>query len=62
MKMLAKADILANNKKFKAGTEFETDKETGLVLLEMGWAVEVAVKDLPVETADIKPKRARKRA
>jgi hypothetical protein len=60
MKMLAKADILENNRKHKAGAEFETDNATGLVLLEYGWAVEVAVPETAVETADIKPRRKKK--
>jgi hypothetical protein len=44
MKLLAKADILENQKKHKAGDTFETDEATGLLLLEMGWAEEVKEK------------------
>ena len=38
MTLKAKADILENYKRHKAGEIFETDEETGLVLLEYGWA------------------------
>ncbi|MBQ1792607.1 MAG: hypothetical protein II008_20725 [Oscillospiraceae bacterium] len=54
---MAKADILENQKKHKAGTEFETDDATGLVLIEYGWAAEL---DTP-EKAET-PKRTRKKA
>lgn len=57
MRLLAKADILENQKKHKAGTEFETDDATGLVLIEYGWAAEL---DTP-EKAET-PKRIRKKA
>lgn len=55
MKLLAKADILENNKKHKAGTKFETDEGTGLVLLEMGWA-----EKLPEEKPEAKKRTAKK--
>lgn len=44
MRLLAKADVVENNKKHKAGTEFETDKATGLALIEFGWAAEIKEK------------------
>jgi hypothetical protein len=40
MKVRARIDILTD-KRYKAGTEFNTNEETGLVLLKMGWAEKV---------------------
>jgi len=44
MRLRALADVLENEKKHKTGTEFETDKETGLVLIKYGYAEEVKEK------------------
>lgn len=44
MKLKAKADILENYKRHKTGEIFETDEETGLSLVEMGWAEKVETK------------------
>lgn len=41
MKLKAKVDILAEGKKFKAGSEFTVSKETGLLLIRFGWAEEL---------------------
>lgn len=57
MKLLAREDILANERKIKSGSKFDMDKETALVLIRLGWAVEVATENVTAETADIKPKK-----
>jgi len=44
MTLKAKADVLENGKRHKAGEIFETDEKTGLVLLEYGWAEEAEQK------------------
>lgn len=56
MRLLAKADILENSKRHKAGTAFETDDATGLVLVNYGFAEELAA--MPVKE---KPKKKAKK-
>lgn len=41
MKLRARADILLENKRYKAGEIIETDEATGLLLLKFAWAEEV---------------------
>jgi len=47
MKVKGLIDILVDNKRYKAGTEFETSEETGLSLLKLGWAEKVVVEKAP---------------
>ena len=56
MKVKALVDILTD-KRYKAGTEFEVSKETGLVLLKQGWAEELPEEvKAPVKAAKSKKK------
>lgn len=54
MKYRANIDVLFNEKRFKAGSEFEADKDTGLILVKMGWAEAVEEKKAPKKTAKSK--------
>lgn len=51
MKVKALIDILADNKRYEAGSEFETSAETGSVLVEYGWADAVEEVKAPKKTA-----------
>lgn len=55
MKVKALIDILTD-KRYKAGTEFETNEETGLLLLRLGWAEAVQEVKAPKKTATSKKK------
>ena len=57
MKLQAKIDILAEGKKFKAGTKFDMSEDTGLQLIRLGWA-EVLPEEVkaPVKAAKVKKK------
>ena len=57
MKLVAKIDILAEGKKFKAGTKFDMSEDTGLQLIRLGWA-EVLPEEVkaPVKAAKVKKK------
>lgn len=50
MKVKALVDILTD-KRYKAGTEFDTNEETGLLLIKQGWAEAVEEIKAPKKTA-----------
>ena len=41
MQVKALVDILTDGVRHKAGAEFDTSKETGLLLIRLGWAEEL---------------------